>query len=137
MSSLVNMIEAEWLSGRVVWSDLSGGEAKRVLKGIIQAHINNELASRKEAYLRNIRIASVEEIGIGDSIFCYQIPDPHFGIVTRHKGNILTVSALDTGEKVRVIFSPDAVFWDTPQFNLSPDERQALRKKYFEERFTA
>lgn len=132
-----NLIEDEWLNGRIIWSQLSNGEAKATLKRIIQVYVNSEIMSRKEAYLRNIRIASVEEIGIGDSIFCYQIPDPHFGIVTRHKGNILTVSALDTGEKVRVIFSPDAVFWDTPQFNLSPDERQALRKKYFEERFTA
>jgi hypothetical protein len=29
------------------------------------------------------------------------------------------------------------VFWDCPQFNMNPDERKALRKKYFEERFTA
>lgn len=125
------------MNGRIIWSQLSNGEAKATLKRIIQVYVNSEIMSRKEAYLRNIRIASVEEIGIGDSIFCYQIPDPHFGIVTRHKGNRITVAALDTGEKVRVIFSPDAVFWDTPQFSMSPDERKALRKKYFEERFTA
>lgn len=132
-----NMIEDEWLNGRIIWAELSNGEAKAKLKRIIQTYLNSEILGRKEAYMRNIRIASVEEIGIGDSIFCYQIPDPHFGIVTRHKGNRLTVTALDTGEKVQVIFSPDAVFWDTPQFSMSPAERKALRKKYFEERYTA
>jgi hypothetical protein len=136
MSKTTNLIEAEWLAGRIIWAELSNGEAKQALKGIIQAYVNSEITARKEAYLRNIRIASVEEIGIGDSIFCYQIPDPHYGIVTRHKGNILTV-AVDTKEKIRVVFSSDAVFWDTPQFNMSAKERQALRKKYFEERFTA
>jgi hypothetical protein len=100
-----NLIEAEWLAGRIIWAELSNGEAKQALKGIIQAYINGEIAARKEAYLRNIRIASVEEIGIGDSIFCYQIPAPHYGIVTRHKGNILTVAALALAACAGAVFA--------------------------------
>jgi len=136
MSKAMQHIENDWLAGRVVWSEMSEGEAKAFLKGIIQAHINGELAAKKEAYLQYIRISSVQEISVGDSIFCYQIPFPHHGIVTKSRDGVLTVQ-LCSGEKSRVQFSPDAVFWDNPNHTQTKDERKELRKKYFEQRFSA